>query len=55
MIRILYNPQTPPNITTEHSARRVVAIVAILIVSGVALAPQLLSRPLAWILQAFRG
>jgi formate hydrogenlyase subunit 3/multisubunit Na+/H+ antiporter MnhD subunit len=55
MIRLLYNPRTPPKITTEHLTRRVVAIAAILIVSGVALAPQLLSRPLAWILQAFRG
>ncbi len=55
MIRILYDPQTPPSIPNERRHRGVIAITAILIVSGVAIAPQLLNGPIAWALMAFRG
>ncbi|MBI3959139.1 MAG: hypothetical protein HY328_10040 [Chloroflexi bacterium] len=55
MIRILYDPQTPPSISSERLMRGLIAITAILIASGVAIAPQLLNGPIAWALMAFRG
>lgn len=55
IIRILYNPQTPPTIAPEGVIKGVVAIATILIVSGLAVAPQLLNDPISWALIAFRG
>ena len=55
IIRILYDPQTPSGIPREKLSQVLIAIIMILMVSSVALAPQLLSGLISWALVAFRG
>lgn len=55
LIRIFYNPDPWGFLPAERLHRTLIAVAAIVAVSGVALAPQLLSGPVDWMLTAFRG
>jgi len=55
LIRILYDPQQVPRIAPESLVHGLIAIVAILVVSAAAVAPQLLNSPINWVLMAFHG
>ena len=55
LIRILYDPQQVPRIAPESLVHGLIVIVAILVVSAAAVAPQLLNSPINWVLMAFHG
>lgn len=55
LIRILYDAQSAGTLPTERTHRALIAVGMILAVSSFALAPQLLSGPVNWLLVSFRG
>lgn len=55
LIRILYDPQQTPQAPSERLVNGLIAIIAILLVSAAAVAPQLLDGPINWALMAFHG
>jgi len=55
LVRILYDPQDRRLFQPEGMSRALIAILAILIASGAAIAPQLLDGPINWALMAFHS
>ena len=54
-IRILYDPRSLPTHTSERLLNTLVALAAILVVSGAALSPQTFSGFVSWVMMAFHG
>lgn len=55
LIRILYDPRSLPTHASERLLNTLVALAAILVVSGAALSPQTFSGFVSWVMMAFHG
>lgn len=55
LIRILYDPRSLPTYRPEPLPNTLVALAAILVVSGAALSPQTFSGFVSWVMMAFHG